>query len=82
MRLDKFLKVSRIIKRRTVANDACSESHVLVNGKIVKPAYNLKLGDIIEVQFGERVFRCRVKDMPEHVGKSEASGLYEVLSEE
>ncbi len=82
MRLDKFLKVSRIIKRRTVANDACSDSHVLVNGKIVKPAYNLKLGDIIEVQFGERIFRCRVKDMPEHVGKSDAAGLYEVLGEE
>lgn len=82
MRLDKFLKVSRIIKRRSVANDACSESHVLVNGRVVKPAYDLKLGDVIEVHFGERVFRCRVKDMPEHVGKNDAPGLYEVLSEE
>lgn len=82
MRLDKFLKVSRIIKRRTVANDACSEDHVLVNGKLVKPAYQLKLGDVIQIQFGERVFRCRVKDMPDHVGKNEASSLYEVLPEE
>lgn len=82
MRLDKFLKVSRIIKRRSVANDACSESHVLVNGKIVKPAYDLKLGDVIEVHFGERIFRCRVKDMPEHVGKNDAPSLYEVLGEE
>ena len=79
MRLDKFLKVSRIIKRRTVANDACSESHVLVNGRIVKPAYDLKIGDEIEVHFGERVFRCKVKDMPEHVGKADAASLYEVL---
>ncbi len=82
MRLDKFLKVSRIIKRRTVANDACSDSHVMVNGRVVKPAYDLKIGDVIEVQFGQRVFRCRVKAMPEHVGKNEASTLYEVLEEE
>ncbi|MBR7165306.1 MAG: RNA-binding S4 domain-containing protein [Clostridia bacterium] len=82
MRLDKYLKVSRIIKRRTVANDACSESHVTVNGKKVKPAYDVKIGDVIEVQFGERIFRCRVKDTPEHVGKNEASLLYEVLGEE
>ena len=82
MRLDKYLKVSRIIKRRTVANDACSEQHVLVNSRIVKPGYDLKIGDVIEVQFGHRVFRCKVKDMPEHVGKNEAANLYEVLSEE
>ncbi len=79
MRLDKFLKVSRIIKRRTVANDACSENHVIVNGKTVKPAYDLKIGDVIEVHFGERVFRCRVKDMPEHTTKNDAATLYEVL---
>ncbi len=82
MRLDKFLKVSRIIKRRTVANDACSESHVMVNSRIVKPAYDLKIGDVIEVHFGQRVFRCRVKAMPEHIGKNEASTMYEVLGEE
>jgi len=82
MRLDKFLKVSRIIKRRTVANDACSENHVMVNSRVVKPAYDLKIGDVIEVQFGQRVFRCRVKAMPEHIGKNEASSLYEVLDEE
>lgn len=82
MRLDKYLKVSRIIKRRTVANEACSDNHVLVNGKIVKPAYDLKLGDIIEIRFGQRTFRCKVKDMPEHVGKNDASALYEILGEE
>ena len=82
MRLDKYLKVSRIIKRRSVANDACSDQHVTVNGRVVKPAYDLKIGDVIEVQFGQRVFRCRVKEMPEHVGKNEAASLYEVLDGE
>ena len=82
MRLDKFLKVSRIIKRRTTANGACSEQHVLVNGNVKKPGYDLKIGDIIEIQFGNRTFRCKVKEMPEHIGKNEASSLYEVLSEE
>jgi ribosomal 50S subunit-recycling heat shock protein len=82
MRLDKFLKISRIIKRRTVANDACGEGYVLVNGKIVKPAYDLKIGDEIEVRFGQRVFRCRVKKMPEHAPKNEAAELYEVIEAE
>ena len=79
MRLDKFLKVSRIIKRRTVANDACDASHVSVNGKIVKPSYDVKTGDVIEVRFGERSFRCEVLATPEHVGKNEASNLYRVV---
>ena len=79
MRLDKFLKVSRIIKRRTVANDACDASHVSVNGKVVKPSYDVKPGDRIEVRFGERSFCCEVLATPEHVGKNEAAGLYRVL---
>ena len=82
MRLDKFLKVSRIIKRRTVANDACNESHVEVNGRVVKPAYDLKIGDVIRVKFGQRTFTCKVLQMPEHVGKNEADTLYQVLDEE
>lgn len=82
MRLDKFLKISRIIKRRTVANDACGDGHVLVNGKIVKPAYDIKPGDLIEVQFGQRVFRCRVVKTPEHAPKNEAAELYEVIPSE
>ena len=81
MRIDKYLKVSRIIKRRSVANDACSESHVSVNGKIVKPAYDLKIGDVICVQFGQRRFCCKVLSMPEHVGKNEAESLYQVIDE-
>ena len=82
MRLDKFLKVSRIIKRRSVANDACGEGHVRVNARPVKPGYDLKVGDVIEVEFGQRIFRCRVKEMPEHIGKNDAPNLYEVLGEE
>ena len=79
MRLDKYLKVSRIIKRRTIANDACDASHVSVNGRVVKPSYDVKVGDVIEVRFGERAFRCEVLSTPEHVGKNEASTLYRPL---
>ena len=79
MRIDKYLKVSRIIKRRTVAADACNAGHVSVNGKNVKPSYELKIGDQITVRFGERSFSCKVTDMPEHAGKNEAHLLYEVL---
>ena len=80
MRLDKYLKISRIIKRRTVASDACSTSHVSVNGKVVKPSYDLKLGDEIEIRFGDRLLRVRVTDLSEHVQKQNASNMYEVLS--
>ena len=80
MRLDKFLKVSRIIKRRTVANDACDASHVTVNGKIAKASYDVKIGDVIEVGFGQRVLRVRVTDVRETVRKEAASDMYEVLN--
>ena len=80
MRLDKFLKVSRIIKRRTVANDACDASHVTVNGKVAKASYDVKIGDVIEVGFGQRVLRVRVTDIRETVKKEAASDMYEVLS--
>ena len=79
MRIDKFLKVSRIIKRRTVANDACDASHITVNGKIVKASYNVKEGDVIEVTFGERKLKVRVLDVKETTKKQEASSLYEVI---
>lgn len=80
MRLDKYLKVSRIIKRRTVANEACTNSHVNVNGKTVKPSYDLKIGDEVEVIFGEKALRFRVLSLEEHVKKNEATQMYEILS--
>ncbi len=79
MRLDKFLKVSRIIKRRTVANDACDTSHVTVNGKPAKASYDVKTGDVISVTFGERTLSVRVLDVKDNVGKADASSLYEVI---
>ncbi len=79
MRLDKFLKVSRIIKRRTVANNACDSEHVKVNGRDAKASYDVKIGDIIEIAFGERVLRVKVKDIKEHTLKNDASELYEVI---
>ena len=79
MRLDKFLKVSRIIKRRTVANEACDSAHISVNGRVVKASYDVKEGDVLEITFGEKTLRGRVVDVKEHVGKAEASSMYEVL---
>ena len=81
MRIDKFLKVSRIIKRRTVANDACDASHVSVNGKTVKASYDVKEGDIIEITFGAKRLKIRVLDVREVVRKDDARELYEVVSE-
>lgn len=80
MRLDKFLKVSRIIKRRTVANDACDASHVSVNGKVAKASYDVKIGDVIEVGFGQRILRVRVTDIRDTVKKDAAADMYEVLN--
>lgn len=79
MRLDKYLKVSRIIKRRTVANNACDCEHVKVNGRDAKASYDVKIGDIIEISFGEKILRVRVKDVKEHTLKNDASELYEVI---
>lgn len=82
MRLDKYLKVSRLIKRRTVANDACDGERISVNGKTAKASYNVKLGDIITVSFGSKTVSVRVLDIKETTKKSESSGMYEVISEE
>ena len=79
MRLDKYLKVSRIIKRRTVANDACDAEHVTVNGRVAKASYDVKEGDIIEVSFGQRKLKVRVLDIREFTAKADASSLYEVI---
>ena len=79
MRLDKYLKVSRIIKRRTVANDACDSAHVTVNGRPAKASYDVKMGDVIEVTFGQRTLKVRVLDIKEFTVKTDASSLYEVI---
>ena len=79
MRLDKYLKVSRIIKRRTVANDACDAEHVTVNGRPAKASYDVKEGDIIEVSFGQRTLKVKVIDVKEFTAKADASSLYEVI---
>lgn len=79
MRLDKYLKVSRIIKRRTVANDACDTEHVTVNGRPAKASYDVKEGDVIEVSFGQRTLKVKVLDVREHAAKADAASLYEVI---
>lgn len=79
MRLDKYLKVSRLIKRRTVANDACDAGRVMVNDKVVKASYDVKVGDIIEIQFGDKNVRARVTDVKDTVKKEEAKEMFEYL---
>lgn len=81
MRLDKYLKVSRLIKRRTVANDACDAERISVNGKRAKASYDVKLGDEITVTFGQKAVTVRVLDIRETTKKSESVGMYEVISE-
>lgn len=80
MRLDKFLKVSRLIKRRSVAADACSASRVLLNGKEAKPAKEVKVGDEIEIVYGTSSLKVRVTDVQEVSKKQDAADLYEVIS--
>ena len=70
MRLDKFLKVSRVIKRRTVANDAADNGRIAVNGKIVKPSYEVKVGDIVEIKFGDKVSKFEIITIPKTQGKN------------
>ena len=79
MRLDKFLKISRLIKRRTVANEACDAGRVLVNGKVAKASVNIKVGDIIEIQFGEKTVKVEVLDVQETMKKEAAAELYRYL---
>lgn len=82
MRLDKFLKVSRIIKRRTVAAEACSGGRVSLNVRVAKPAAEVKAGDLLSIRFGEHEGRYKVLQVKETVKKEEADQLYEVLSED
>ena len=70
MRLDKFLKMSRVIKRRTVANDVADAGRVSVNGKIVKPSYSVKIGDIVEIQFGDKISKFKIIELPKVIVKN------------
>lgn len=79
MRLDKFLKVSRLIKRRTIANEACDAGRVLVNDKPAKASLNVKAGDLIEIQFGAKAVKVEVLDVQETVKKDEAKELYRYI---
>lgn len=79
MRLDKFLKVSRLIKRRTVANDACDAEKVMVNGKIARASYEVKVADVIEINIGTKPLKVRVLDVKEFTKKEDAAALYEVV---
>lgn len=81
MRLDKYLKVSRIIKRRTVANDACDAARITANGRPAKASYDVKVGDLLTIAFGTKEVTVRVLDVRETTKKSESVGMYEVVSE-
>lgn len=81
MRLDKYLKISRLIKRRTVANEACDAGRVLVNGKQARASYDVKVGDILEMQLGERVLKAEVLSVVEYAKKEQASDLYRMIEE-
>lgn len=81
MRLDKWLKVSRLMKRRTVANEACDNARVSANGRSVKASYDVKVGDILEIKFGERIVKVEVLEVAEHVGKAAAAAMYQEVLE-
>ncbi|WP_099204474.1 RNA-binding S4 domain-containing protein [Scatolibacter rhodanostii] len=81
MRLDKYLKIARIIKRRTIANEACDAGRVLVGGKVARASYDVKIGDEIEVQLGARAIKCKVLSVNEYAKKEEAALMYQVIEE-
>ena len=80
MRIDKYLKVSRLIKRRTVANQACDGERISVNGRQVKPSYQVKPGDVIEIAFGQRTLKVEVTAIPETASKESAAAMYRELT--
>ncbi len=82
MRLDKYLKVSRIIKRRTVANEACAGGRVTLNGKVAKPGADVKPGDLITIRFGEHLGQYEILSVAETVRKDQAASMYRVISED
>lgn len=81
MRLDKFLKVSRIIKRRTLSKEMSEASRVKVNGKVAKPSTKLKIGDIIEIEFGRSILVVKVNELKDHVLKDDSHMLYDIIEE-
>ncbi|MGI5984466.1 MAG: RNA-binding S4 domain-containing protein [Clostridiales bacterium] len=80
MRLDKYLKVSRLIKRRTIANEACDGERVSVNGKVAKASYDVKVGDVIEIRFGQRTLKVEVMAVAEAIGKADAPAMYREIT--
>jgi len=80
MRLDKWLKVSRLIKRRTVANEACDNERVSVNGRVQRASYDVKVGDVLEIRFGAKTLRVEVVSVQDNVGKAEAAAMYRELA--
>ncbi len=81
MRLDKYLKVSRIIKRRTVANEACDAGRVMINDKVARASYDVKVGDVMEIAFGERTVKAEILDVSEVVRKENAALMYRIIEE-
>ena len=79
MRLDKYLKVSRLIKRRTVANEACDAGRVTANGRPVKASYDVKVGDVLEIKFGEKTVKLEVLVVADNVGKNDAAAMYQEI---
>lgn len=82
MRIDKFLKVSRLLKRRTLAQEACDGGRIFVNGRAVKPSYNVKIGDIIEIAFNSGAVKLEILNIKETVKKEEAENLYRIITED
>jgi len=81
MRIDKFLKVSRLIKRRTIANEACDSQRISVNGRVVKASYDVKPGDVIEIRFGQKTLNLEVLTVSEHATKSDAPAMYREIGQ-
>ena len=79
MRLDKYLKVSRLIKRRTVANEACDTDRIFVNGRQAKASYQVKEGDVIEIAFGQRTLKVQVTQVADNVSKADAAAMYQEI---
>lgn len=79
MRLDKYLKISRIMKRRTVANEVCDAKHVTVNGKVARASYDVKVGDVIEIRFGEKTTKYEVLSVSEYATKEQASSMFKEI---